>query len=89
MAKTSYTGLSQRTTYWAMAEHLKHAEPILCLTKYGMTKPVPKNKSQSVKFRRPVPLALAKSPLNEGVAPTSKAMQYEDVSVTLEQYGIH
>ncbi|GEK48436.1 hypothetical protein HPA02_27190 [Bisbaumannia pacifica] len=87
MATTNYSGLSQRTEFWAMAEHLKHAEPITCLAKFGMSKPVPKNKSESVKFRRPVPLALATTPLTEGSAPTSKAMQYEDVSVTLDQYG--
>ncbi|MDR5867929.1 N4-gp56 family major capsid protein [Halomonas koreensis] len=87
MSQTNYSGLNQRTTYWAMTQHLKHAEPIVCLAKYGMSKPVPKNKSESVKFRRPVPLALSKTPLTEGAAPTSKAMQYEDVSVTLDQYG--
>jgi N4-gp56 family major capsid protein len=70
-----------------MAEHLKHAEPVLVLSKFGMAKPVPKNKSQAVKFRRPVPLALATTPLTEGVAPTSKALAYEDVEVTLSQYG--
>ncbi|MCL7941215.1 N4-gp56 family major capsid protein [Halomonas sp. ATCH28] len=87
MPTTNYAGLSQRTTYWAMTEHLKHAEPIAVLSKYGMSKPVPKNKAESVKFRRPVPLELAKTPLTEGSAPTSKALQYEDVTVTLDQYG--
>lgn len=87
MAQTTYSSLSQRTTAWAMAEHLKHAEPISVLSKYGMTKPVPKNKSQTVKFRRPVPLALATTPLTEGTAPTSKALTYEDVEVSLSQYG--
>ena len=87
MAQTTYPGLSQRTTYWAMTEHLKHAEPIAVLSKYGMSKPVPRNKAESVKFRRPVPLELAKTPLTEGSAPTSKALTYEDVTVTLDQYG--
>ncbi len=87
MTTTTYSGLSQRTTAWAMTEHLKHAEPIMVLAKFGMTKPVPKNKSQQVKFRRPVPLVLATTPLTEGSAPTSKAMTYEDVQVTLSQYG--
>lgn len=87
MPATTYSGLSQRTTYWAMTEHLKHAEPVLVLSKYGMSKPVPKNKSQSVKFRRPVPLPLATTPLIEGTPPTSKALNYEDVEVSLEQYG--
>lgn len=87
MATTTYSGLSQRTTAWAAAEHLKHAEPCLVLSKFGMTKPMPANKAQQVKFRRPVPLALATTPLTEGSAPTSKAMAYEDVAVTLSQYG--
>ncbi|MHB0775424.1 N4-gp56 family major capsid protein [Halomonas sp. WWR20] len=87
MATTTYAGLSQRTTFWAMTEHLKHAEPQLVLSRFGMSKPVPKNKSEAVKFRRPVPLPLATTPLTEGVAPTSKALTYEDVQVALSEYG--
>jgi len=87
MATTTYSGLSQRTTNYAAAEMLAHAEPVLCLSKFGMTKPMPKNKAQTVKFRRPVPLALATTPLTEGTPPTAKAMSYEDVEVILSQYG--
>lgn len=87
MATTTYSGVNQRTTAFAMTNHLAHAEPCLVISKFGMTKPVPKNKSQQVKFRRPVPLPLATTPLTEGSAPTSQAMQYEDVAVTLSQYG--
>lgn len=87
MATTTYGSLSQRTVAWACKEMLAHAEPQLVLSKYGMTKPMPKNTSEQVKFRRPVPLALAKTPLSEGAPPTAKAMTYEDVTVTLSQYG--
>lgn len=87
MPQTTYGGLSQRTVAYAAANHLKHAAPIVVLGRYGMTKPIPKNTSEKVKFRRPVPLPLAKTPLTEGSPPTSKAMQYEDVEVTLDQYG--
>jgi len=87
MPGNTYAGLSQRTVAFAHVNHLNHAEPVTVLAKYGMTKPMPKNKSEQTKFRRPVPLPLAKTPLTEGSAPTSKAMQYEDVSVTLSQYG--
>lgn len=87
MATTTYSGLSQRTNAFAAKEMLAHAEPILCLSKFGMTKPMPKNKANQVKFRRPVPLAVATTPLTEGAPPTAKAMTYEDVSVTLSQYG--
>jgi len=87
MPQTTYSGLSQRTEAFAYAEHLAHAEPCLVLSKFGMAKPMPKNKAQKVKFRRPVPLPLATTPLTEGSAPTSQAMTYEDVEVTLSQYG--
>ena len=87
MATTTYSGLSQRTNAFAAKEMLAHAEPILCLSKFGMTKPMPKNKANVVKFRRPIPLAVATTPLTEGAPPTAKAMTYDDVTVTLSQYG--
>ena len=87
MATTTYSGLSQRTNAYAAKEMLAHAEPILCLSKFGMTKPMPKNKANVVKFRRPVPLAVATTPLTEGTPPTAKALSYEDVTVTLAQFG--
>ena len=86
MAITNYSGLSQRTTAWAVSEMLEHAKPIEVLAQYGMTKPVPKNISKIIKFRRAIPLAIATN-LVEGVPPTSKAMQYEDVTVELKQFG--
>lgn len=87
MATSTYASISQRTNAFAAKEMLAHAEPILCLSKFGMTKPMPKNKANVIKFRRPVPLAVATTPLTEGSPPTAKAMTYEDVTVTLNQYG--
>ena len=87
MATSTYASISQRTNAFAAKEMLAHAEPILCLSKFGMTKPMPKNKANVIKFRRPVPLAVATTPLTEGSPPTAKAMTYEDVTVTLSQYG--
>ena len=87
MATSTYSSVSQRTNAFAAKEMLAHAEPILCLSKFGMTKPMPKNKANTVKFRRPVPLAVATTALTEGTAPTAKALGYEDVTVELSQYG--
>lgn len=92
MTMTTYGSISQRTAAWAAVEMLKHAEPIIVLGKFGETKPIPKNKADNAKFRRPVPFnqlngTLATVPLIEGVTPASRRMQYEDVSVTLKQYG--
>lgn len=87
MATSTYSSISQRTNAYAAKEMLAHAEPIQCLSKFGMTKPMPKNKADTVKFRRPVPLAVATTPLTEGTPPTAKALTYEDVTVVLSQYG--
>jgi len=87
MAVNTYAGLSQRTTAWAANEMLAHAEPILVLSKFGQTKPLPKNKADNVKFRRPIPYAVSVTPLTEGVTPTSQALTYEDVAVSIAQYG--
>ncbi len=84
---STQTGLSQRTTTYAMREMLRHAEPVIVLGKMGMTKPMPKNKGVNVKFRRPNVFAAVTSPLVEGVTPASTTFTYTDVSGVLKQYG--
>lgn len=87
MATTTYGTVSQRTAAWAATKMLEHAEPILVLSKFGDSKPQPKNKAEAVKFRRPVPFGAVTTPLVEGVTPTAQAMAYEDVPATLDQWG--
>lgn len=84
---TQYGDINQRTAAYAALEMLDHAEPVLVLSRLGLTKPIPKNKAETMKFRRIVPLAPATTPVVEGVTPTAQKMAYEDVSVTLKQYG--
>ncbi|MFC0268573.1 N4-gp56 family major capsid protein [Kushneria aurantia] len=87
MPRTTYGDISQRTAAWAAAKMLSHAEPILVLSKFGQSKPLPKNKADTVKFRRPVPFPAQTTPLAEGVTPTARQMAYEDVTVTIKQWG--
>lgn len=87
MADTTYGSISQRTAAWAATEMLAHAEPVIVLNKFAQTKPLPKNKADNIKFRRPIPFAVSTTPLVEGVTPTAQAMTYEDVPVTIAQYG--
>lgn len=87
MSVTSYGDISQRTAAWAAVDMLSHAEPIIVLGRYGQMKPMPKNKAEQVKFRRPIPFTVSTTPLVEGVTPASQKMRYEDVSATLNQYG--
>lgn len=84
---TKYGDINQRTAAWAATEMLAHAEPALVLSKMGMTKPMPKNKAETVKFRRPIPFAAVTDPVVEGVTPSPQKVQYEDVTATLKQYG--
>lgn len=90
MTRTSYgdSGVSPRTNVYAERQMLKHAGPVMVLDKFAMTKAMPKNKTETIKFRRPVVFSAATSPLVEGVTPTATAFTYEDVTATLKQYGM-
>lgn len=87
MAITTYGDISQRTAAWASSDMLAHAEPILVLSKFGQSKPLPKNKSDTIKFRRPVPFPAVTVPLAEGITPSARQMAYEDVTVQIKQWG--
>jgi len=89
MTTTRYTdpGVSTRTNVYAERQMLKHQAPVVILDKFGMIKPMPRNKTQTIKFRRPKVFTAATTPLVEGITPTATQFAYEDVSVSLKQYG--
>lgn len=84
---TTYGDINQRTAIWAMAEYLRHAEPVLVLNKFGQSQPLPKNKADTAKFRRPKIYGALTTPLAEGITPTTQKFGYDDVSVQMKQYG--
>jgi N4-gp56 family major capsid protein len=84
-----YGDISPRVGIYAHEQMLAHAEPIIVLQKMGAVKPVPKNKGENVKFRRPKPWAVGVTPLQEGVTPSATAIQYEDVAVVLNEFGAY
>lgn len=89
MAITSYSdsGISPRTNVYAEREMLRYAKPVMVLEKLAKTKQMPKNKTDTIKFRRPRVFTAATTPLVEGVTPNTTQFSYEDVSATLKQYG--
>ena len=87
MAGSTYGDISQRTAAYAAVEMLEHARPIIVLSDYGQSKPLPRNKADNVKFRRPIPFTVSTTQLTEGVTPTSHQVKFEDVPVTMGQYG--
>lgn len=87
MTRYSDAGVSPRTNVYAERQMLKHAGPVMVLDKFGMQRPMPKNKTQTIKFRRPKVFTAATTPLVEGVTPTATQFAYEDVEATIKQYG--
>lgn len=86
---TVYGDLSRGTAAWVSRESLRHAQPRIILGKIAAQpeKPLDKNKSDTVVFRRPVPFAVNTIPLAEGVTPTPEKMTYERITVQVKQYG--
>jgi N4-gp56 family major capsid protein len=87
MSATTYSVVNQRTNVYAATVFLEHAEPQEVFGKFGETKPMPKNKAETVKFRRSVPFPRLTVELVEGVTPTARQMQFEDVSATMQEWG--
>lgn len=94
----TYSSVPSRNLIMAEREMLKHAEPIKVISTFGMNKEVPKNKTDTVVFRRAVPIDAASNGapnvtagnylLQEGVTPGARSITYVDVQVTLQQYGV-
>ena len=85
--KYADTGIAPRVDVHAERVMLRNVGPEIILGKMGTTVRMPKNKSQTIKWRRKVPFTAKTVPLVEGVTPDSDAFDYEDVSGTLKQYG--
>lgn len=85
---TATTGdIGYRTAGYVAADLLKRAHQALVLQQFGQLKPIPKNKSATIKFRRYEALAVATTALTEGVTPSGSAITSTDYSSTLSQYG--
>jgi N4-gp56 family major capsid protein len=87
MTQTSFGDISRASAAYVVVESLTHAGPITVVGKFGKIVPMPKNKGEKIIWNRPVPFAVATTPLTEGVTPTAKAMAYVHVEATLQEYG--
>ena len=94
----TYSLVPSRNLIMAEREMLKHAMPIKVLSTFGMQKQIPQNKTDTVVFRRALPIDAGSNGapnitasnylLQEGVTPGSRTIAYQDVQVTLQQYGV-
>lgn len=86
MTQTAYGDISRVGAAYVVAKALAHAEPIIILQRLGLVVPMPKNKSNKIHWRRPIPFPVANQ-LVEGVTPSARQMQYDRVETTLSEYG--
>ncbi len=94
----NYSTVPSRNLIMAERNMLKKAEPIKVISTFGDSKPVPQNKTDTVVFRRPLPIDAAANGapvvnasdylLQEGTTPNARTISYQDVTVTLQQYGV-
>lgn len=87
MAAVTYGDITPRTAAYAAERMLARAYPHLCMAKYGQMQSIPKGKTKVVKWRRYNKIAVATTPLTEGVTPSATSVTNTDVTATLAQYG--
>lgn len=66
---------------------LRRGIPIMVFERFGQAKPVPRNSTKAIKFRRYEALDATPSTLVEGVTPASTQLTKTDIEATLSQYG--
>ena len=86
---TRYTdpGILPRVEVYAERRMLKAAEPVTVLQIAADEHALPKNRSDTIVLRRPVPLEPVTTPLLEGATPDITPFRFEDVRGTLQQFG--
>lgn len=94
----TYSSVPSRNLIMAERDMLKHAEPIRVLSTFGMQKSMPQNKTDTIVFRRALPIDAGANGapnvnisdylLQEGVTPSARTITYQDVQCTLQQYGV-
>ena len=87
MTRYADPGILQRTEVYAARPMLKAAEPVMVLQLASDNITLPKNKSDTIALRRPVPLDPVTTPLAEGVTPNVTPFRYETIRGTIQQYG--
>jgi N4-gp56 family major capsid protein len=90
MAINTYTGTAaggQQTNLYAVVQLLKSVDAVEVLDRFTQTIPVPANKSETVGMLRAVTPDPNVTEVAEGVNPAPRALTYEQVTKTFEEYA--
>lgn len=82
-----YGDMTPRTAAFAASKLLERALPMMCMSRFGQQQPIPKNKTNIIRFRRYNGFAPSLTPLVEGVTPAPDSIVPTDVQATLQQFG--
>lgn len=85
--QTGYTQVPAGVLAFYDRNLLENATPAEVHDKWGQQRTIPKNNSDSIKFRRYAQLAIALTALTEGVTPAGTQLSVTDVTAKLLQYG--
>jgi N4-gp56 family major capsid protein len=85
--KTTDDGMKGDQKEYYDAELLRNTTPGLVYAQFGKKTPLPKGNGKTVRWRRLKSYAPATEPLQEGITPAGKKMQWETITATIEQYG--
>mgnify|MGYP001603042447 CR=1 FL=1 len=85
--------------YMVVMELIEHAEPIMAVSKFGKTKPLPQKRTDTILFTRRLPIGYDSTTgginvtptsyqMSEGQTPTPITISYQDVTKSLQKYGV-
>ena len=87
MANTSTTQIPAAVSTFYNRTLLKEARPRLLHTMWAQVADIPRNNTDSIRFRRYSLLSAATTPLDEGVTPSGSQLSITNVDASAKQYG--
>lgn len=87
MANTTITQVPPGVQAFYDRNLLTRAQPAEVHGRFGQKRPIAKRNGNQIKFRRYSQLAVASTPLTEGVTPAGSSLSVTDLTATLAQYG--
>jgi N4-gp56 family major capsid protein len=84
---TLLAGMAPELRTWYDKNLLARLLPRLVYMNFGQVRPMPLNEGQTVNYRRFDALAVATTPLTEGVTPGNETPTISQITATPEQYG--
>ena len=87
--RSTTTQVTDAVSAYLSTPLLVRAYPHFVHTLWGQIRPLPRNNSTTIKFRRYTSLSAATTALTEGVTPDAQQLAITDVSATVLQYGAY